>query len=513
MKKIDFTDYNQAKKYILENKLNASKSRLQDGVITKFSDEGDALYCVKDNVVYTPDFKVCLGIELESTETDISSIKIEDGTKVIAASAFESLLIKDVLLPKSIEILGDKAFKNSTIQNINLDDVINYGYEVFANTFIKEAVINKNATFKRIEITDTTTHGVFQNCTRLKSLTFGPQSVPKLFCFECVDLENVNFSDNIKEIGEDAFALTYSLKKIDFKTNIDNVGLGKKSKKVKEGLVSKRIKKVIVSPKNLAEFPYGLLRINNAAFLNSGLEQIILPCSIECIGTDAFRNCSELKHINIPVTDRPLYILDFAFAGTAIEELVVPESVNLLGASFAMDCLNLKFLRIEAPIESVPIRAAANCPKLSEIVLSEHITKLDFECFTKTAISRVDDQFKNIKRYFMSCFSDCSKLKFVHILKDVVVDVNAFGRCPNLDVVICESNCLKGNPFKNSNKNLLLIAPSIDKGTFASTNLTPKEINSDNIEKLLEYMSFKEIMKLPVKKEMTETILKSEPTK
>ena len=475
MEKIDFTDYNQAKKYILENKLNASKSRLQDGIITKFSDEGDALYCVKDNVVYTPDFKVCLGIEFESTETDISSIKIEDGTKVIAASAFESLLIKDVLLPKSIEILGDKAFKNSTIQNINLDDVINYGYEVFANTFIEEAVINKNATFKKTEITDTTTHGIFQNCTRLKSLTFGPQSVPKLFCFECVDLENVNFSDNIKEIGEDAFALTYSLKKINF--------------------------------------PYGLLRINNAAFLNSGLEQIILPCSIECIGTDAFRNCSELKHINIPVTDRPLYILDFAFAGTAVEELVVPESVNLLGASFAMDCLNLKFLRIEAPIESVPIRAAANCPKLSEIVLSEHITKLDFECFTKTAISRVDDQFKNIKRYFMSCFSDCSKLKFVHILKDVVVDVNAFGRCPNLDVVICESNCLKGNPFKNSNKNLLLIAPSIDKGTFASTNLTPKEINSDNIEKLLEYMSFKEIMKLPVKKEMTETILKSEPTK
>ena len=62
---------------------------------------------------------------------------------------------------------------------------------------------------------------------------------------------------NYRYTGDADDALLYDYRKKfnnEIKTNIDNVGLGEKSKKVKEGLVSKRIKKVIVSPKNLAEF-------------------------------------------------------------------------------------------------------------------------------------------------------------------------------------------------------------------------------------------------------------------
>ena len=486
MEKIDFADYAKVTSYIDDIKQKVVSTKISGNTITTFSAEGKPLYCIENGIMYTPDFEICLGLDvtgLEDDTADVTNVNIKEGTKIIAAAAFEDFAIKKVILPKSVEVLGDHAFENSTVKSINLENVLNYGYEVFSGSFIKEAVINKNAKFKEIPHLPYGTNGIFHNCIYLENLNFGPQSVPYGFCTGCVSLKNVAFPNGVEEIGKCAFEMTSDLKNI--------------------------------------EFPSNLILINNSAFAKSGLKKVVFPVSLENIGIRAFEKCSSLKDVFIPFSDHALRISDFAFADSAIKDLIIPENVNFLGEAFALRCKNLKTLHVNASVHALPIHAAAICPNLSNVKFNDHIEVIGFESLMKTAITKIDDRFKNIKEYKTAALADCNNLNFVYIPKDAILNLSSFGSCPNLELVVCETKYFNGNPFYNSNKNLVVIAPCVEKEDFLTTpglmfeglGTFLQEVNSSNIDLLLKYMSFKDIMKLPVKENTFKTLSETTPVK
>ncbi|MBR1915418.1 MAG: leucine-rich repeat domain-containing protein [Alphaproteobacteria bacterium] len=116
--------------------------------------------------------------------------------------------------------------------------------------------------------------------------------------------------------------------------------------------------------------PDGLKTIDNEAFhLNSALEKINLPDTLESIGSWGLSN-TNLSEINIP--DSVEFIGGAAFNSTLLETLVIPDSVDVLET-----------------------RICSHCPNLTNIVLPENISSAAGHVFTGASMTNVYCHKKN----------------------------------------------------------------------------------------------------------------------
>ena len=120
---------------------------------------------------------------------------------------------------------------------------------------------------------------------------------------------------------------------------------------------------------------YPVTRIEAFAFMdNNTLENLILPQSVKCIGTECFWNVSSLKSITIPKSvisigrnafynsirevvfeDGITKIPDYAcYGATNLENIILPESVTYIGASAFHGCEKINGqLILDGNIESI----------------------------------------------------------------------------------------------------------------------------------------------------------------
>ena len=93
--------------------------------------------------------------------------------------------------------------------------------------------------------------------------------------------------------------------------------------------------------------------IGSGTFENcASLTEIKLPDALTEIGTRAFSGCTSLSHIDIPTNIKT--IGTSAFSGTAIKKVIIPKSIDIIGSHAFYDCKNLKtaiFEDSENPIE------------------------------------------------------------------------------------------------------------------------------------------------------------------
>lgn len=103
-------------------------------------------------------------------------------------------------------------------------------------------------------------------------------NVVKIIMFDhAYNLEEVEMSDNITEIGNYAFMSCEKLKKINLSSSLATIGKG--------------------------------------AFIYSGLEEIEIPSTVNNIGNNAFQFCRALEEIRIKKTEREISGMDnFWFA-------------------------------------------------------------------------------------------------------------------------------------------------------------------------------------------------------
>ena len=91
-----------------------------------------------------------------------------------------------------------------------------------------------------------------------------------------------------------------------------------------------QIKKLVI--------PEGVTAIDENAFRNcSELSDVVLPESITEIGKCAFYGCTKLKKINFPKNLKKIYSMAFAFTG--INNMIIPETVEYFASdAFHMHC-------------------------------------------------------------------------------------------------------------------------------------------------------------------------------
>ena len=75
--------------------------------------------------------------------------------------------------------------------------------------------------------------------------------------------------------------------------------------------------------------PEGMTKLDIRCYLNSDVQEIVLPSSIREIGWDAFKGCTKLKAITL--AEGLENIRASSFKNTPIERIVIPKTVKLIG--------------------------------------------------------------------------------------------------------------------------------------------------------------------------------------
>lgn len=418
---------------------------------------------VEDGVIYSANGEYCYGLT-EDVE-NMPEIKIKEGTKKIVEGAFTSCeRIKKIILPSSVEAIDDLAFINSDLEEINLENVLYFGYKAFWGTNIKEATINKNATFKEKKTYfENDGAATFANCFKLKRLVYGPDTIPHSLCYGCESLSEVVLLNTVKEIGSHAF----------------------------------------VNTKSLTSFPFqeGLSIIKDCAFSSSGIQIADFPKSLKYVGELAFLDCRSLKSIyfksDSSETSLPLTLKRSCFSNTAISTFTVPSRTAVLEEDVLARNEFLNKLFVDAPLSALPDRLCSYDKNLEEVLIYPTIKKIGKSCFENTGLKKVDEQFANVEFFNIDAFSNCDKLKFANIRKDVSCNYGVFSDCHNLELVILNTDKI-GEIFKNTPEDLIIISPFTEKdfGNSLGGHKLTYSVNEDNINVALKYMPFKEITKI-----------------
>lgn len=220
----------------------------------------------------------------------IPKYTIVDG-KIVADQAYYcNTSINHVVLPETIEEIGQFAYARSSLSSIVIPNKV-----------------------ERIS------YGAFYHCDNLNSITL-PESV--MF------------------VEPNAFAYTAWVE------NFYN-GSGNSDSSDGDFLISGGVLVAYKGSTDTVEIPDGVRSIAADVFENhTEIKKVILPKSVKVIGEEAFNGCTNLADINLDESSVK-YILDRAFKDTAIERTVLPSALVALGINAFDDDAVLFYLGSE----------------------------------------------------------------------------------------------------------------------------------------------------------------------
>ena len=369
--------------------------------------------------------------------SELSKITFSEGLKEIrgafysSLSAFSGTSIKSVVLPKSLEKIGDGAFYDlKGLANISIpENVTSIGNEAFYNTGLTS--IDLPANLKTI--------GRFAfSGTKLKKVVL-PSRVETIgdHAFSIDSLESVHIPRSLKSISSYSSTTSYI-----YDSQWSNVAWG-------EGIFS--------GAKNLktVTFEDGISEIISELFSGTGINKIDLPSSVTKIGSAAFAH-SDLTTINLPPSLSE--IQDFAFANTKLKEITIPDSVEKIGygAFDSVETLdkvtlpanlkeissktfyktNIAKITIPESVSSIGGIAFADTP-LQSITLPNNLISIGQNAFSGTQLTNVTLPSK-LKTLETEAFGKIATLVSVNIPLSLESGYNAFSNSKKLENVIFE---------------------------------------------------------------------------
>ena len=362
--------------------------------------------------------------------SELNKITFSEGLKEIRGdhyrelSTFSGTAIKSLVLPKSLEKIGDCAFYDlKGLAEISIpENVTSIGNEAFYNTGLTS--IDLPANLKTI--------GRFAfSGTKLKKVVL-PSRVETIgdCAFSIESLESVHIPRSLKSISSYSSTTSYI-----YDSTWSNVAWG-------EGIFS--------GAKNLktVTFEDGISEIISELFSGTGINKIDLPSSVTKIGSAAFAN-SDLTTINLPPSLSE--IQDFAFANTKLKEITIPDSVEKIGYGAFDSVETLDKVTLPANLKAISSKTFYKT-NIAKITIPESVSSIGGIAFADTPLKSITLP-NNLISIGQNAFSGTQLTTVVLPSKIKTLENEAFGEIPTLVSVNIPLSLESGyKAFSNSKK-------------------------------------------------------------
>ena len=232
----------------------------------------------------------------------------------------------------------------------------------------------------------------FEALTNLQSVTL-PTSVNTIGTdafYGCTKLANVNLHEGITTIGLRAF-YNCKLTEITIPSTVTSIGNAAFQENPTTTIVWKPADCSIGSDDS-APFYSTNSRVTSFTFADgvevvpsyicknmNKIDTIVLPASVSRLGQNAFMYCTNLKSINLPVTQKTLPV-SFLEGCTSLESIELPATLTTVSADAFYGCTKLANVNLHEGITTIGLRAFYNC-KLTEITIPSTVTSIGNSAF------------------------------------------------------------------------------------------------------------------------------------
>ena len=335
------------------------------------------------------------------------SVELPDGCKVIPAGMFEDMSnLTNVIIPAGVVSVGSRAFANSGIVAIELDDAETVGVSAFEGC-------HGLATVSLSDDLTAIPDNAFKDCTSLTGFDI-PDSVNSIGAyafFDCSSLLTVTGGEAVGSIGDYAFANCTKLEPKRFSSNVI-YGVH-----VFQGCVWDEYVLFPSVGTLREEYPESYSNIRSVVFSSgqtnivadaclgcAALEYVDIPDSVVSVGSNAFYGCSSVTSVVMAagLTD----IASSAFVGCSnivsatvsgatpvmtlfpdayptIERLAIAQGCETLCEDLFHGCAAFEQIEIPWTVTSIGDRAFYGCTSLgaSGVLIPEKVTAIGENAF------------------------------------------------------------------------------------------------------------------------------------
>ncbi len=308
----------------------------------------------------------------------LEKVNFTSAVTEIGDSAFENSFSLDVTGLSAVEIIGDRAFTNTSYTGEVMLELKVIGDLAFAYTALESIILPQNLEtigsgafaytyLTKITIPEQVEYvggSAFHGCNELAEVYFESPTPPSLGSdlFVWVDTDGTAYySELLIFVPDSAGSLTpYRDYRSDVNLRTYASMVFPESVKGKTGFITEGNLLLGFIPdgeNSLGEVltvPDGVKKIDDFAFYgNPEIEEICLPEGFEVIGRYAFYNCTSVARLYMP--DSMKEIDDYAFAGffvgNNLSRLYFPEGFKRIGDGAFLSSFNLKIVELPSTLE------------------------------------------------------------------------------------------------------------------------------------------------------------------
>lgn len=313
-------------------------------------------------------------VVLMGAASDITTLTIPQGTKVIASEAFhEHTAIKSITIPGNVRSIGYAAFYLSNIESIIIEDGVLYidQYALTSYSLTNLSLPNTLVSIEKSALPGLTTlnHTVYENAKYL-----GNTQNPYLLLYSGLDYDitSCNVHSDTKIIMHSAFHWHEQLSSVSLPEGLKTIGAS------------------AFSSTSLASItlPQSLTEIGEDAFAGCKITEVTLPASIVSVGEDAFVACESLQSVNI--------LGNTHFEGqtfgdcTSLATVTLAEGITHIDDALFMAAPALTTVHLPSTLTTIGDSAFEGCTSLTEITLPEGLISIENEAFCESTLQTVN---------------------------------------------------------------------------------------------------------------------------
>ena len=421
------------------------------------------------------------GTKLLCGPNDVRSYSIREGTNIVCDRVFYGCgFLRKICIPSSIKVISEQAFPHGCSFDIDcfspyliMDKEVLLNGDLQSIVYCSPLLRKYDVPFSMEKINDE----AFSKCRYLKYVKI-PCTVTEIGkrCFDgCDNLQIIDIPDSLIKIDDQAFRGCSSLKKIILPESLKLLG-NSVFEKCKCEIINKSFSfnnvEGVLYTKDIDEIKYfptckkkykipDSIKTIRGAFRNCwGLQEVVIPPTLNSIDEESFMECESLQKIVIP--DSVLTIKDRAFSGckkletiklsnslvsigeeafagcSFLEKIVIPDSVKELGCLCFAYCTWLKGVKLSENLSIIREGIFINCKELISVIIPNNVFVIESRAFElceklQSVSFNVNSQLYIIRD---GAFSDCKELVDITIPNSVrIIEKNAFSGCCRLRYV------------------------------------------------------------------------------